>query len=64
MGSQVETLIRSTVTKGVEALAAFNCRRLPQPADHAFLAGIHRPMTEGGRQSNANSSSVWAKMRI
>jgi carotenoid cleavage dioxygenase len=46
MGSQVETLIRSTVTKGVEALAAFNRRRLPKPADHPFLSGIHRPMTE------------------
>ena len=46
MGSQVETLIRSTVTKGVEALAAFNRRRLPQPTDHPFLSGIHRPMTE------------------
>jgi carotenoid cleavage dioxygenase len=42
----METLIRSTVTKGVEALAALNRRRLPKPADHAFLSGIHRPMTE------------------
>ena len=45
MGSQMETLIRSTVTRGVEALAAFNRRRLPKLADHPFLTGIHRPMT-------------------
>ncbi len=47
MGSPVETLIRSSITKGVEALAAFNRKRLPAPAGgHPFLTGIHEPMTE------------------
>ncbi|WP_157220595.1 8'-apo-carotenoid 13,14-cleaving dioxygenase [Flavisphingomonas formosensis] len=45
MGSRVETLIRSTVTKGVEAVAAFNRRRLPTEGEHPFLTGIHRPMS-------------------
>ena len=45
MGSRVETLIRAGVTKGIEAVAAFNRARLPQPADpHPFLTGIHAPM--------------------
>jgi carotenoid cleavage dioxygenase len=47
MGSQLETLIRSTVTAGVEALAAFNRRHLPQSSEpNPFLSGIHVPMTE------------------
>ena len=47
MASAVETLIRSSVTRGVEALAAFNRRRMPRPAGpHPFLTGLHRPMTE------------------
>jgi carotenoid cleavage dioxygenase len=47
MGSPVETLIRSSITKGVEALAAFNRRRLPRmEGAHPFLTGIHQPMTE------------------
>lgn len=47
MASTVETLIRSTVVKGVEALAGFNRRRLPPPADgHPFLQGIHEPMRD------------------
>jgi carotenoid cleavage dioxygenase len=47
MGSPIETLIRSTVTKGVEVLAEFNRRRLPQPVGgNPFLSGIHAPMTE------------------
>jgi carotenoid cleavage dioxygenase len=45
MGSSVETLIRNTVAKGVESLAAFNRRRLPRK-DSPFLTGIHRPMGE------------------
>jgi len=44
MGSRVETLIRSTVAKGVEALAAFNRKRLPHDDAHPFLTGIHAPM--------------------
>lgn len=46
MASSVETLIRSTVTKGVNALADFNRKRLPQVEGHPFLTGIHAPMTE------------------
>ena len=45
MASSVETLIRSSVGKGVEAVAAFNRRRLPEPtAPHPFLSGVHQPM--------------------
>ena len=45
MASPVETLIRSAVGKGVEALAAHNRWRLPQPSEpHPFLSGLHRPM--------------------
>ena len=47
MASQVETLIRGAVTKGIVKVAAFNRKRLPRPADaHPFLTGIHTPMTE------------------
>ncbi len=46
MGSRVETLIRASVTKGVEAVAAFNRAHLPEPAAHPFLTGPHRPMEE------------------
>ena len=47
MATAVETLIRSTVTKGIGALADFNRKRLPVPAaPHPFLTGIHEPMTE------------------
>jgi carotenoid cleavage dioxygenase len=46
MTSSVETLIRSAVTKGVEAIADFNRKRLPQPDDSPFLTGIHTPMGE------------------
>ena len=45
MGSSIETLVRSTVTAGVEALAQFNRKRLPA-GDNPFLADIHEPMTE------------------
>lgn len=46
MGSQIETLIRSSVAKGVETIAAFNRKRLPAVSAHPFLSGIHAPMTE------------------
>ena len=47
MGSTIETLIRGTVTRGIEAVAGFNRRRLPPPAgDNPFLSGIHAPMTD------------------
>src|ERR1700740_3645514 len=43
----IENIIRDSVTKGIEALAAFNRKRLPQPEQgNPFLTGIHRPMTE------------------
>lgn len=45
MGSPIETLVRGAVTKGVEALAEFNRKRLPALADgNPFLTGIHTPM--------------------
>lgn len=47
MASTVETMIRSTVVKGVEALAGFNRRRMAPPSEpHPFLSGIHQPMSE------------------
>ena len=46
MASSVESLIRSTVAKGVTALADFNRKRLPKLEDHPFLTGIHAPMAE------------------
>lgn len=46
MASKTETLVRAVVTKGVETLAALNRSRLPARADHPFLTGIHRPMTQ------------------
>src|SRR4029077_5225867 len=43
----VETAIRSVVSKGVTALAAFNRGRMRAPGGpHPFLTGIHAPMTE------------------
>ncbi len=47
MGSAIETLIRGTVTRGIEALASFNRSRLAPPAGGSpFLTGIHTPMTD------------------
>lgn len=47
MASNMETMIRSAVTKGIGKVADFNRKRLPHPTDaHPFLTGIHRPMTE------------------
>ena len=47
MTGTVETVIRSTVTKGVGLLADFNRRRLPKDgAAHPFLSGVHTPMRE------------------
>jgi 8'-apo-carotenoid 13,14-cleaving dioxygenase len=45
MASTIETVIRKTVGAGINALSDFNRKRLPK-ADHAFLSGIHAPMTE------------------
>ena len=47
MASNVETLIRGAVVKGIGKVADFNRKRLPRPTDaHPFLTGIHQPMTE------------------
>ena len=44
--ADVETLIRSVVERGVEFVADFNRKRLPEPeTPHPFLTGIHQPMT-------------------
>lgn len=45
MGSQVETLIRQAVTKGIETVASVSRAVTPAPAEHPFLSGIHAPMT-------------------
>ncbi|WP_432767792.1 MAG: carotenoid oxygenase [Sphingopyxis sp.] len=47
MASNVETLIRGAVKKGIGKVADFNRKRLPRPTEaHPFLTGIHQPMTE------------------
>src|SRR3546814_8138391 len=47
MASNVETLIRSAITKGIGKVADFNRQRLPRPTDaHPYLTGIHTPMDE------------------
>src|SRR3546814_15711275 len=47
MASNVETLIRGAVVKGIGKLADFNRKRLPRPTDaHPSLTGIHKPMTK------------------
>ena len=43
MASVIENAIRGTVTKGIEVVAEFNRKRMPDQ-DHPFLTGIHRPM--------------------
>ncbi|MEQ1510338.1 MAG: carotenoid oxygenase family protein [Sphingopyxis sp.] len=46
MANAVETLIRSTVTKGVLKIADFNRARTKAPREpHMFLNGLHAPMT-------------------
>jgi 8'-apo-carotenoid 13,14-cleaving dioxygenase len=45
MASAIQTLVRSAVGKGVQALASYNRSRLPEPVGpHPFLSGVHRPM--------------------
>ena len=46
MASPVETLIRSTVNKGVGLVAAYNRSRLSDGKPHPFLSGVHVPMRE------------------
>ncbi|WP_085811160.1 carotenoid oxygenase family protein [Sphingomonas sp. TZW2008] len=45
MASTVETAIRSVVGKGIEAVAGFNRRRMPDTRN-PFLEGIHAPLSE------------------
>ena len=44
MGSQIETAIRSAVTKGIETVASVSRAVTPVAAEHPFLTGIHAPM--------------------
>jgi len=44
--SRIETLIRSSVTKGVEAIAAFNRKHMAEAGPHPFLQGLYAPMRE------------------
>jgi len=47
MASKVETLIRSTVTKGIMKVAEFNRDRIkPDGTPHPYLNGIHAPMED------------------
>lgn len=46
MASIVETTIRSVVTKGVETVAGINRKRQSKDRRHAFLSGLHTPVTE------------------
>jgi carotenoid cleavage dioxygenase len=45
MASSVETLIRSTISKGVTKVAEFNRDRMKADKPHPYLTGIHTPMT-------------------
>ena len=45
MTSIVETAIRSTVTKGVMALASFNRKRMAKPdRPNPYLSGLNAPV--------------------
>ncbi|MBP6011206.1 MAG: carotenoid oxygenase family protein [Alphaproteobacteria bacterium] len=46
MANAVETLIRTTVTKAVEAVAGINRGLLSTKEPHPFLTGIHEPMRD------------------
>ena len=46
MASIVESTIRSVVTKGVGTVATFNRKRQPSDRPHAFLSGLHTPVTQ------------------
>ena len=46
MASQVEVMIRNTITRMINASASIN-RRFKNPfREHLVLSGIHAPMTE------------------
>jgi carotenoid cleavage dioxygenase-like enzyme len=44
LASRIETVLRDTVIKGVEAVAEFNRKRMDVDDRHPFLSGIHKPM--------------------
>lgn len=44
MASTIESVVRSTVAKGLGKVAEFNRRRLPSDEAHPFLSGVHAPM--------------------
>ncbi|WP_421836554.1 carotenoid oxygenase family protein [Novosphingobium sp.] len=46
MASIVETTIRTVVTKGVETVAGINRKRQRRDRQHAFLSGLHTPVSE------------------
>lgn len=46
MASTVETLIRSTISKGVMKVAEFNRDRMTEDAPNPYLTGIHTPMSD------------------
>ena len=58
MASVIENAIRGTVTKGIEAVAEFNRKRMPDQ-DHPFLTGIHEPMD---RELTLENLSVTGKI--
>lgn len=45
MASNVETLIRGAITKGVMKIAEFNAGRAKADGPHPFLSGLHVPMS-------------------
>lgn len=46
MASAIEKTLRSTVTKGIDRISAFNRKRQPDlHKPHPYLSGIHQPMT-------------------
>ena len=46
MASPMKSAIRSALVMGVDAVASFNRKRLPQVADHPYLTALQTPMTE------------------
>lgn len=46
VASQIETMIRSTVTKAVQTVADFNRERMKPAEEHPYLTGVHEPMRE------------------
>ncbi len=46
MSSLIETIIRGTITKGIQVVAEINRKRMVVHGKHPFLHGIHKPMAE------------------